>query len=637
MTTANCPSCGGPIEFAIGSSAVVICNYCHSVVARTDREPELHGVVAALVDTGSPLRVGAAGSYRGIGFRITGRTQMLHQAGGVWDEWYAAFDDGRWGWLAEAQGRFYITFRISADAPARESLELGARVSAVDHMVVAEIGTATVVSAEGELPWVPEPAATYPYADLSGPDRRFATIDYSEVPALVFAGSEVDLYELGLEDLAAKGKRVAATTLNCSNCGGPLSLQAPDQAERVWCPNCGAGHEVEQGKLRYFATLKPKNVAPVIPLGTKGTIDDDEYVVIGFLERSVTYDIEYFWTEYLLFNRAKGYRWLVQSDDHWSFVTPLRPGDVSDEATADGIAKNVFHEKKKYRLFQDATAKVTYVLGEFYWKVAQGEKVDTADYIAPPFGISKEVTRSGAKEISYSHSRYMTIDEVEEAFGVADLPKPAPVGPTQPYPGGRLGCSWAVMLLIFFLVAAVLGATRPRRVIVDRVYEADSAGGTENRKFYFTEPFQLTGRYNVAVTASAEQLQNASIYVGGDLVNEETGRFESFDIPVEYYSGVDGGERWSEGRRSKSVYLAAPPAGRYVMRFEVDWEKGKLPTPVRIRVREGVFRLPHFFLALLALIVVPIILAIRQASWESRRWKDSAHSPWIQLETDDDE
>ena len=85
MAVANCPSCGGQINFAIGSSAVVICDYCHSVVARTDRGLEDLGKVAALIDTGSPLRRDLPGSYRGVGFRLVGRTQMRHEAGGMWD------------------------------------------------------------------------------------------------------------------------------------------------------------------------------------------------------------------------------------------------------------------------------------------------------------------------------------------------------------------------------------------------------------------------------------------------------------------------------------------------------------------------------------------------------------------------
>jgi hypothetical protein len=182
VAVANCPACGGRIEFAIGSSAVVICDHCHSVVARTDRGVEDLGKVAALIDTGSPLQRGLPGKYHGIGFRITGRTQMQHQAGGVWDEWYAAFDDGRWGWLAEAQGKFYVTFKSAVtDLPLKSDVRIGGRWL---DMVIAEAGTAKVISGEGEIPWKVVPGSRYDYADLSGPHGRFATIDYSDLDPL---------------------------------------------------------------------------------------------------------------------------------------------------------------------------------------------------------------------------------------------------------------------------------------------------------------------------------------------------------------------------------------------------------------------------------------------------------------------
>jgi hypothetical protein len=110
VTAANCPSCGAPVELKLGSSIVVVCEYCNTVVARKDRSLADLGKVADLVDTRSPLEVGRTGSFEGVSFTLTGRAQLRHAAGGVWDEWYAAFADGRWGWLAEAQGRFYMTF-----------------------------------------------------------------------------------------------------------------------------------------------------------------------------------------------------------------------------------------------------------------------------------------------------------------------------------------------------------------------------------------------------------------------------------------------------------------------------------------------------------------------------------------------
>ena len=637
MTTANCPSCGAQITFAIGSSEVVVCGTCNSIVARTDRGLENHGKVAALIDTGSPLHVGAEGKYRTMPFRVSGRTQLRHQAGGVWDEWYAALADGRWAWLAEAQGRFYVTFKSSAgDAPPLDALQLGDRV--LGDLVVAEIGEAELISAEGELPWTPNAGARYDYADLSGPKRRFATIDYSEDTPIVFTGEEVALADLGIDTGGrAAASRAKLVTLNCTQCGGPLDLKAPDRAERIWCPYCGAGHDIAAGKLAYFQKLKPSKTKPLIPLGATGTVDDVAYVVAGFMERAVTFDRDYFWTEYLLYNREHGYRWLVQSDDHWSFVTPLRPGDVTD-AEPRGTSKTVSHDGRKYKIFQSATARVTHVLGEFYWKVAVGEKVDTVDYVSPPFGISKEITLEGAQEISYSHARYLEPREVEQAFNVERLPRPSGIAPFQPYRGARLGIPWLIMLALLLGLAILLGATRPRRVLHEAFYDIASMPAGEwgadpasaSARVFFTPPFELTGRHNVEVRASAP-LQNNWLYLGVDLVDETEGRLKSFEMPLEYYSGVDGGERWSEGKHTRTMFLSAPKKGPHVLRVEAHWEAGKTPPSLNIRVREGVFRGLHLILALIAISIFPFFALIRQASFESRRWQESSYSPLGQV------
>lgn len=633
MTTANCPSCGAAIEFAIGSSEVVVCGYCRSIVARTDRGLETHGKVAALIDTGSPLSRGVTGKYRGVGFRITGRTQLRHRAGGVWDEWYAALDDGRWAWLAEAQGRFYVTFKVASDAPPHTDLQLGG--PALDDLVVAEIGTAELISAEGELPWTPEAGSTYDYADLTGADRRFATIDYSEEPPVVFKGVETTLQELGVTG-QARSTRVAAAALNCPSCGGALELRAPDQAERVWCPYCGAGSDVTNGKLTFFKKLAKARVEPIIPLGTTGTIDGDAYVVAGFMERAVRFDRDYFWTEYLIFNREKGFRWLVQSDGHWSFVTPLRPGEVADGQPA-GAAKSVQYGGGEYKLFQDAPARVTYVVGEFYWKVAVGERVNTVDWIRPPFGISKEVTTSGAQEIAYSHARYVTPKEIEKAFNVEGLNRPVAVGPMQPYTGPNLVGAWLLMLLLLLGVAMGLGIVLPGRTVLTKTFdlsaEPPAAGGPENGRVVFSEPFELTGKYNVAVKAKAS-LDNTWVYIAGDLVDDSTGGLYSFELPIEYYSGVEDGESWSEGSRDATKVLARPDKGRYALRLETQWEAGKQPPLISVEIREGVFRLPYFILALLAISILPVFGAIRQFNFEQQRWKDSGHSPYVSESAD---
>jgi hypothetical protein len=639
VPVANCPSCGGPIEFKVGSSVVVICDYCRSVVARGDVAPEDLGKVSALVDTGSPLRRDLPGKYKGVGFRITGRTQMRHAMGGVWDEWYAAFDDGRWGWVAEAQGRYYVTFKTNAtDVPPPGTMEPGGMYR---DMVVDEVGVASVISGEGEIPWRVEPDAEYSYADLSGTNNRFATVDYSEDSPLLFAGEQTTLAALGIDIRLEAGRttKVKVERLNCSNCGGPLNLVAPDQAERIVCPNCGGVHDVSEGNLQYLNVLSAKGPKPLIPLGTAGKLEGKDLIIAGFLQRSVTVDGEkYYWHEYLLFEPAtKGFHWLIESDGHWSLASALNAAEVEDP-DRNGAARTIVYQKQTFRIFGDATAKVEHVVGEFYWRVEVGENARAVDYVAPPLGISKEVSGGkGSKEITYTLAHYVPRDTIAAAFQVKTLPHEQGVGMIQPFPGTDIGGLWAKLFLALVVIAILLGITRARKIVSNDIYEFDlpetaatwgaettppSTTGKEKSRVIFTKPFELSGGRNLMVLGHAN-VSNEWVYVGGDIINQATNQYEAFDLPIQYWEGVDDGERWSEGSRDKAVFIPALPAGTYVMRLEAQWEGNTRPT-VQVELKEGVFRWSHFWLAFFLISIPALILGFRKGAFEARRWNESS-------------
>jgi hypothetical protein len=201
------------------------------------------------------------------------------------------------------------------------------------------------------------------YADLYGGSGNFATLDYSAGTPQVFVGEELSLEKLGLPAEAVpadRGERkVAGVQLNCPQCGGPLTRHVPDKSERVGCLNCAALLDVNEGKLSYLKQLKSK-IKPVIPLGRVGTLLGVEYTVIGMMERFVVYDgVKYPWTEYLLFQPSEGFRWLVHNDNHWSFVRPISPSDVTAEWS------HARYGGTKFKIFQRATATVRFVVGEF--------------------------------------------------------------------------------------------------------------------------------------------------------------------------------------------------------------------------------------------------------------------------------
>ena len=195
---ANCPSCAAPIEFKSGSSIVLVCPFCRSAVARTDRALEDSGIVARIAQSQSPLQIGSRGTFNGNRFELTGRAQLRHQSGGFWDEWYATFSNGWTGWLAEAQGRFYLTFYHplpdGAQLPPFEHLQLGQTLPQIPGkapFMVAEKGVAASVAADGEIPYKLVPNEQSYYADLASAGGGFATIDYGMNPPVVSSGRKL--------------------------------------------------------------------------------------------------------------------------------------------------------------------------------------------------------------------------------------------------------------------------------------------------------------------------------------------------------------------------------------------------------------------------------------------------------------
>jgi uncharacterized protein YbaR (Trm112 family) len=631
--TANCPSCAGPLEFKAGSTIVIVCPFCRSAIARSDRALEDLGKVAEVAESQSPLKLGLKGSYKGNRFELTGRAQLRHELGGFWDEWYATFSNGWVGWLAEAQGRFYITFYQplpeGVTLPSFAGLQLGQTVPEIPSpspLMVQEKGRATYVAADGEIPYKLIPSETLEFADLAGKNNAFATIDYSIDPPWVFVGSQVTLDEIGLgsaKPVEREACRVSTVGMGCPNCGGPLDLIAPDQAERVTCPNCDSLLDVNQGNLSYLKTLNPAPNQPdfLLPVGAEGVLPGDvKFRILGAVVRSVTFDgVKYFWHEYLLYNPMIGFRWLVHSDNHWNFVEPINAADV-EQLGAFAHGATAVYNGRIYKIFQNAIATVEYVKGEFYWRIEQGETVRAIDYISPPMMLSQEISES---EINWSAGTYMTNQEVEKAFAVSGLPRPWGVGPNQPFTG-QFYYTWGLLPLFLLLIAGVfmIPLTGLTRTALNQELTLPPLTNATTPQIIFSQPFDINANSNVRITAGA-QVDNSWANLDVDLINDQSQEVESVEIPIEYYSGTDSDGAWTEGARSNDAILSSLPGGKYTLRVEGTWQKWQAPMPVTVKVEQNVNRGVNFCLALILLAIVPLLGMIRKFSFETSRWKDS--------------
>lgn len=637
---ANCPSCAAQIEFKSGSSIVIICPFCRSAVARTDRKLEDLGKIAEIVQTPTPLKVGLKGVWNNTRFELTGRAQLKHAMGGYWDEWYATFSNGWVGWLAEAQGKFYLTFYQplpeGTQLPSYDQLMVGAAVPQISNkipLLVAEKSTASYAAAEGDIPYKLVPNEQVWFADLSGAGGAFATIDYGMTPPMVFMGSEVTLEQLGLaaaKMAERKAPRVAASRMNCPNCAAPLELRAPDKTERVTCSYCNSLLDVNQGNLTFLKALAPQTGDQfVLNIGQIGVFADGlEMTIIGAVVRSVNIEgITYYWHEYLLYKPQIGFRWLIHSDNHWNFVEPVNVADVAiSDTTMLGLGSSdtrASYNNQKFKIFQDAQARVEYVKGEFYWRVEQGESVWATDYIAAPMMLSRERTNN---EVNWSLGKYMTNQEIEKAFGVENLPRPWSVAPNQPFTGGFY-IKWGFLLLGALLALSIFMVPFMgfQRTVTTQNLVLRPTGNENTPQIIFSEQFDLRGNQNVQISASAP-VSNSWANLDIDLIEGESNEIDSVTIPIEFYSGTEDGESWSEGGQNGDATMSSLPAGKYKLRVEGTWQNAAQPLPVQIKVEQNVTRGVNFCCAFFILAIMPLVSLIRWWLFESRRWSESMYT-----------
>ena len=198
--TANCPNCGAKITFRWSGSVQTVCEFCKSVLLRTDLDLEKVGQVADLPPNSSPIQIGTEGVYGKRPFMLIGRIIYEYDQGN-WNEWHLVLNDGVSGWLSDAQLEYALTFAAPGQTLPK-TCKVGQEYTwnGQDY-TVSNITKAHYCGVEGELPFQYWDKSDVIFVDLMSHSDKFATIDYSEDPPLLFLGQSVDFDSLKLKNL----------------------------------------------------------------------------------------------------------------------------------------------------------------------------------------------------------------------------------------------------------------------------------------------------------------------------------------------------------------------------------------------------------------------------------------------------
>src|SRR6185437_3378495 len=108
MQKISCPSCGGEVVFRSAASVMAVCEYCQSTLLKDADSVRNIGKMSDILEDYSPLQITTSGTFQGRAFSLVGRIQLRYEDG-LWNEWYALFDDGTAGWLSDGSGQFVFT------------------------------------------------------------------------------------------------------------------------------------------------------------------------------------------------------------------------------------------------------------------------------------------------------------------------------------------------------------------------------------------------------------------------------------------------------------------------------------------------------------------------------------------------
>jgi ribosomal protein S27E len=455
---AACPGCGAPVEFRSAQSTHAVCSYCQSTVVRSGETLARIGKMAELFDDHSPLQLMATGRWEGKAFTLVGRLQY-RSGSGTWTEWVALFDGGGEGLLAEDNGAYVFAVPAAPDraVPQAAHFRIGATTAfAGKSYQVAANDTASLVSAQGELPKLPPLDRPFAMVELRSSDGEVLSIDYGETPPTLSRGRSVRLEDLqlaGLREDSAKEEK--GRQFACPNCGAQVAVKL-ESSKSITCGSCNSLIDLTQGvggELRHAEQSEP--VRPLVPLGTVGQLQGTHWQVVGYQHRighePGDEDEHFGWDEYLLYNRKRGFIFLVDSTDGWSVVKPA----TGAPAYAAG-APSASYLGTTYQLQYSYHAETTYVAGEFYWPVERGQKTFNRDFAKGKSVLSLEET---PRERTWSVGNQIDSDTVAKAFkleGKKELLKRGDAGPTSGGASGGIGCGTIMLIILLLLILTAL-------------------------------------------------------------------------------------------------------------------------------------------------------------------------------------
>ena len=624
----ECPQCGAAIALVNPGIVMMTCGHCRKVVVRDKGGALSAGHESMLPASDARLFQGATGTVQGKRYEVVGH--LRHGSGDArWDEWYLSLADGSEAWFSEDERQ--LRLQTPAELPpgvAPSELHAGAEL-VVDGRAfsVRERGEATLVGHEGQLPYRVVPGHSYPFVELASADgTRFMTLEGDDDGEYhVYAGSPVGHDELTVEGDDPRARLAeSGRDITCTNCAAALETPQPD-AQTLVCAYCGAALDLTDSQ-RTVLGVNPDTTGPAFAfeIGQTASLRGTRYEVCGCSQYAELDDdgSYYFTLEYVLYNPDAGYLWVSQYQDHFVLLeqTDKAPSELGRLWRARPKKKFKF-DGAAYRKYEHGTVTLRYVYGALPYKARVGDSFKYVELVRPPKVVV--VDRDG-EEFDVFVGEYLHVDAVKAAFGVDSLSKPRGVHGAEPFVRSN-------MMRWLMIVGAVAGLVNLSQACKPsdgrRLLFREDLLPEDYLSEYVSEPFTVPSANIVALTMQS-YVNDSWVALDLALVDDTSENVVGeLGGELSYYSGVDGGEGWSEGSDHEAWFFQAPPPGIYRLIARGTAGRSESPSPDAARMLELQLtvepRVTRYFWYMAGFcLLFPVAGWLHRRSFENSRWSE---------------
>jgi hypothetical protein len=305
--------------------------------------------------------------------------------------------------------------------------------------------------------------------------------------------------------------------------------------------------------------------------------------------------------QYLLYHPRRGTRWLDEYGGQWSISkdTHVMPEkDAFSRQRGDLLATQ---DGQQWVAEGTGEYELIWVDGALPWIARIGDRIHYAEFSARDGSGRQYDAQRIEDEIEYGEGRTISLEAVRLATrkprlgGGKKRPRKTVDAPAVRRAAYVIAAAAAVAALVNGYL--FLGAVNAGRTIHSEALTAGQLNGE-----ILSSVFQVT-RDNTLIRVNVKaqpSLNNEWMSVNVGVVDgvRET-LYHVYDDTIEYYHGVEGGERWSEGGQSKSVYIKIPKAGPYRLLLNAASARGNASSAsntthgLRVWVNEAV-RMHHY-------------------------------------------